>query len=360
MIDSISIKAFKSFPEKKIPCAKLNVFTGLNNSGKSTVLQALRMCDPNQGPYLEGLGYLSEIRSKYSSNQEDIVLSLNKNNEHIAHLKLNENGYQYSNNETLMPFIEYISADRYGPRVALPIIEDDLFNYSVGQYGQYSAHYAKIFENIIVHSDIRNKDSASNTLRHQLIRWMGEVSPGVKLEFDVASRYDSSSIAVDGYRSTNSGFGLSYTLPIVLALLTLTGELGTVDSNNANLPIWFNRIQNTGAILLIENPEAHLHPRGQTNMGRLIALAASTGLQIFLETHSDHLLDGIRIGVKYSNGKLSGEDVKIKYFTKTEATGSEIQDIVLRNDGKIEHWPVGFFDQFSLNLRALSTNNGSN
>lgn len=359
MLDAIHINAFKSFPDKKIHFGRLNVLTGLNNSGKSTVLQALRMCDPNKGPYLEGLGYFSEIRSKYSSSQEDVVLSLEEKGKSIACLKLNSSGHQYTNGEKHLPFIEYISADRYGPRVALPIIEEDLSSFSIGQYGQYSAHYARIFENISVNPDLRHKDSASNTLRHQLIKWMGEVSPGVKLEFDVASRYDSSSIVVDGNRSTNSGFGLSYSLPIVLALLTLTGELGTDDSN-ANLPIWFERIRITGAVLLIENPEAHLHPRGQTNMGRLIALAASVGLQIFLETHSDHLLDGIRLGVKNSNGKLTGGDVKIKYFTKSEESGSEINDVVLRNDGKIVHWPAGFFDQFSLNLRALSANNGSN
>lgn len=359
MLDAISINAFKSFPENKIPFGKLNVLTGLNNSGKSTILQALRMCDPSKGPYLEGLGYFSEIRSKYSSAQEDIVLSLEEEGESVACLKLNASGYKYVIGEKSLPFIEYIGADRYGPRVALPIIEEDLSSFSIGQYGQYSAHYARIFENTSVRADLRHNESAGNTLRHQLTRWMGEVSPGVKLEFDVAARYDSSSIVVDGHRSTNSGFGLSYSLPIVLALLTLTGELGTDDSN-ANLSIWFERLRDTGAVLLIENPEAHLHPRGQTNMGRLIALAASAGLQIFLETHSDHLLDGIRLGVKNSNGKLSGDDVKIKYFTKTEEAGSEIHDLVLRNDGKIEHWPAGFFDQFSLNLRALSTNNGSN
>ncbi|HSD38675.1 MAG TPA: DUF3696 domain-containing protein [Rhodocyclaceae bacterium] len=359
MLDAISINAFKSFPAKTIHFKRLNVLTGLNNSGKSTILQAIRMCDPNKGPYLEGLGYFSEIRSKYSPSQEDVVLSLEKQGSSVACLKLNSQGHQYTKEENDLPLMEYIGADRYGPRVALPIIEEDFSNFSVGQYGQYSAHYAKIFENIIVHPDLRHKDSASNTLRHQLIKWMGEVSPGVKLEFDVASRYDSSSIVVDENRSTNSGFGLSYSLPIVLALLTLTGELGADDSN-VKLPIWYDRIRITGAALLIENPEAHLHPRGQTSMGRLIALAASAGLQIFLETHSDHLLDGIRLGVKNSNGKLIGDDVRIKYFTKTEKFGSEVHDIALRNDGKIEHWPAGFFDQFSLNLRALSTNNGSN
>lgn len=44
--------------------------------------------------------------------------------------------------------------------------------------------------------------------------------------------------------------------------------------------------------MIIENPEAHIHPRGQAEMGRLIALAAAAGMQLFVETHSDHIVNG--------------------------------------------------------------------
>lgn len=369
MLNTISIKSFKSFKNKDISVGRLNILTGLNNAGKSTVLQALRMCASsgiNSGTYLEGLGNYAELRSKYSGQQETISLILkNQNRRKISSVAITEQDFKFSKTKDI-PHFEYVSADRYGPRVSLPIIKGDYSTFSVGEFGECSAHYARIFENSIVSPILRHKGSVSHTLQHQLIQWMGEISPGVKLDFDVATRYDSSSIAVDGNRSTNSGYGLSYSLPIVLALLTLTGEIGADDSN-VNLKNWFEKIKRVGAILVIENPEAHLHPRGQTNMGILITLAAATGLQIFIETHSDHVLDGIRLGVKELNNKeqpdgitLKGSDVKIKFFSKKETVGTEIEEINLLNNGKIERWPAGFFDQFSLNLRALSSKNDSN
>lgn len=51
-------------------------------------------------------------------------------------------------------------------------------------------------------------------------------------------------------------------------------------------------------LVILENPEAHLHPRGQTEMGKLIASVAHSGCQVIVETHSDHLFDGIRIYAK--------------------------------------------------------------
>lgn len=359
MIDCISIFSFKSFPRKDISLGKLTVLTGLNNSGKSTALQALRMCfasATNGSPYIDGLGAYHELRSQFSEINSPITLAAMRESKDLVRLEINAKGHNIKKFKGL-PFFEYISADRYGPRVSLPLMDDDVSHLSVGSFGQYSAHFAQIFENTIVNPTLRYPDSASNTLRHQLVKWVGEISPGVKLDFDVATRYDSSSLAVDGNRSTNSGYGISYTLPIILALLSLTGSVGIDKSNEKTAP-WFKHIGKFGAVLAIENPEAHLHPRGQTNMGKLIALAAAAGLQIIVETHSDHLLDGIRLVVKNSNEAINGENVKIKFFSKSEINGTEIEEIVLRDDGKLDHWPTGFFDQFSINLRSLSVKNG--
>lgn len=359
MIDSISISSFKSFSEKDISLGKLTVLTGLNNSGKSTVLQALRMCfasATHDSPYIEGLGAYQELRSKFSEPNSPILLTAKRESKDLVRLNINSKRHTTKKIKGL-PFFEYISADRYGPRVSLPLMDEDALHLSVGSLGQYSAHFAQIFENTIVHPTLRYPESASNTLRHQLVKWIGEISPGVKLDFDVATKYDSSNLTVNGNRSTNSGYGISYTLPIILALLSLTGNVGSDKLNGRTAP-WFKNIKKSGAVLAIENPEAHLHPRGQTNMGKIIALAAAAGLQIIVETHSDHLLDGIRLAVKNSNDIISGQDVKIKFFSKSEMNGTEIEDIFLRDDGKLDHWPTGFFDQFSINLRSLSLKNG--
>lgn len=357
MIDSLRVSGLKSFTGKTISLRGLTVLTGLNNSGKSTVIQALRMVlshSVDESPYLDGLGGYAELKSQLSPPHEPIELELIDSRKNSTLLRISSTGYEYENKD-ISNFFQYISADRFGPRVGLPIIGDDVSRYSVGSSGQFSAHYASIFENIVVAERLRLSASTSHILRHQLASWMGEIAPGVALNFDVVRKYDASNMLVDGKRSTNSGFGISYTLPIVLALLTMSGSIGEDDSN-PRLTSWFRAMEGKPGILLLENPEAHLHPQGQTSMGRLIALAAAAGVQIVVETHSDHVLDGIRLAVR-QEATVNQGDVTIKFLEKDSNGATQISDIQVNEDGKLDRWPRGFFDQVSINLRALSSKN---
>ena len=112
--------------------------------------------------------------------------------------------------------------------------------------------------------------------------WLGEVSPGVRLATALHPEVNRATLSVRftagraisrRLRPTAVGFGLSYTLPVLVALL-------------ASKP---------GSLVLLENPEAHLHPRGQMAMGDLLARAAAAGIQAVVETHSDHVLNGVRL-----------------------------------------------------------------
>lgn len=134
------------------------------------------------------------------------------------------------------------------------------------------------------------------------------------------------------YRSTNVGFGVTYTLPILVALL-------------ASEP---------GTLILLENPEAHLHPKGQSKIGTLLALAASCGVQIIVETHSDHILNGIRVAA--NKGEINAEDVKLHYFRREIQIDQAVTEVIssrLYQDGGIDKWPDGFFDQAEKDLMEL-------
>ena len=320
-------------------------------------MQSLRMGlahSVEESPYLDGLGGYAELKSQLSPLHAPIELELIDSSKNSTLLRITSTGYEYEKN-AVSNFFQYISADRFGPRVGLPIIGDDISRYSVGSRGQFSAHYASIFENIVVAEQLRHRGSTSHILRHQLASWMGEIAPGVGLDFDVIRKYDASNMLVDGKRSTNSGFGISYTLPIVLALLTMSGSIGEDDSD-ARLTSWFRAMAGKPGILLLENPEAHLHPQGQTSMGRLLALAAAAGVQVVVETHSDHLLDGIRLAVRHE-ASVNKRGVTIKFLEKDSNGVTQISDIQVKEDGKLDRWPRGFFDQVSINLRALSSKN---
>jgi predicted ATPase len=109
-----------------------------------------------------------------------------------------------------------------------------------------------------------------------------------------------------------------------------------------------------GTLILIENPEAHLHPKGQSKMGELLALAASCGVQVVIETHSDHVLNGIRRVVHA--GKLDHNDVQLHYFQRQEKEGQAFTEVVsphIKRSGRIDKWPDGFFDQMEKDLMEL-------
>ena len=102
------------------------------------------------------------------------------------------------------------------------------------------------------------------------------------------------------YRATNVGFGLSYVFPVIVAALAARA----------------------GDLLIIENPEAHIHPKGQMRLGQLLSLAAASGVQVVIETHSDHVLNGIRLAVH--ERKISHEIVRLHFFERAgdQVTGS--------------------------------------
>lgn len=352
MIDQIEINGLKSFRNYPLKLGKLTVLTGLNNSGKSTAMQALRMCVASDAAsvFLPGLGDYSEIKSDFTPPGHPIELK-SSFREGVASLAITAAKVERLGGH-LMPCSQFIAADRYGPRVELPTQQHDASIPTVGEKGEYAAHFASVLENVQITELLRHPNSTSNILKHQLAAWMGEVTPGVKLNFDIQPRYDSSRLEVDGKRATNSGFGISYTLPIILLLLAMTGHEGA-GASDPHEKRWFHALRKNGGLLLVENPEAHLHPKGQTNLGMMFVRAMQAGLQIVVETHSDHLIDGIRLGVRQAESVLE-DDACIRFFEKKSDEESNVQEIKILKNGSLSSWPAGFFDQMTKNLRALS------
>jgi predicted ATPase len=84
----------------------------------------------------------------------------------------------------------------------------------------------------------------------------------------------------------------------------------------------------------------------------LLALVAADGVQLIVETHSDHILNGIRLAVK--KGLLASDKVALHFFARSLKTGeSEVQSPALLQNGKLSNWPTGFFDQWEKSLDEL-------
>ncbi|PEH52031.1 AAA family ATPase [Yersinia kristensenii] len=351
---SVDLNAFKSFVENSISLGPLTILSGLNGSGKSSVIQSIRMtlsASEGNSPFLKGFGGYSDLKSNVALLDNPIVIQLNTKSNDEYRLIIDKNTYRYSGGE-IVKNAEYVSADRLGPQTYLPIMSEGTVGFTIGERGEYVADYYKYFEDIIINDSLLHASISSRKLEHQLMAWMGEISPGVKLIFDRLDNHDISHLEVDSFRATNTGFGISYSLPIILSLLVMSSK-GPVESlSNTRVANWIQQNIINSPIILIENPEAHLHPRGQTAMGELVTRAAASGVQVIVETHSDHFLDGIRIAIKEE--KISSQDVNVKFFNKNKYGISEVTDIKIMKDGSIENWPDGFFDQMYKNLSRLS------
>ena len=83
----------------------------------------------------------------------------------------------------------------------------------------------------------------------------------------------------------------------------------------------------------------------------MFAKAAENDIQLFIETHSDHIINGLRVAVKK---KLINKDkVYLNYFSKTAQKLSSIKRIHVQPEGGLEDWPDGFFDEWDNLLNEL-------
>ena len=197
-------------------------------------------------------------------------------------------------------------------------------------------------------STIPGDDRKHTFLLEQVQLWLNIVSPGAKVSFEKVmvgnrKRYVQSVAYGDKkFKPENVGFGVSDILPVLTTLLT----------------------SRPGDTVIIENPEAHLHPKGQAKMGELLARAAAYGVQLFVETHSDHVINGIRVAV--ADKLIQPGDVNIAFFERREhgvsrddgsvetETYAEVRNIKMDKRGFLSEYPEGFMDEWNKQLLELS------
>ena len=329
MIKEITIKGFKSFFDETIRIAPLTVLTGLNSSGKSSIIQAIRILgnvsNGNSNPLLEGHGSIEELQNQFVKTPFSLEALYDRPNGKESIIKYSAEGH--GNLTDGYPSLIYVSADRFGPQTSIPISSD----YKLGERGENVLNCIDHYWDTLLNPILIHEKSQGETFEFNLGAWLGAISPGVRFKSHILKATDSSYSLFNDHRAKNVGFGLSYTLPIIVALF-----LGTIEKDTA---------------VLIENPEAHLHPKGQTELARLICLAVESGAQIIVETHSDHLFDGIRIFTKQHKG--FAKKVCLNWFELDEDKLTTVESPELQQDGRLSEWPTGLFDQFGINASEL-------
>ena len=369
MISNVRLKNFKGFSEVEIPLRKLNLFAGLNGSGKSSVLQALgllrqsldeRFLEENHlmlNGDLVGLGTGRDLLYQSFDEQEvQIELDVNSNGieaELFWRIQVDldsdvltcDADHTSPDLRTLDIFssgFQFLRADRITPAATYPKSQHSVRQRRfLGARGEFTAHYLREFgENLTVPERMRHtSEPKAASLSAQVNAWMEEFSPGVRVQAEPVPMTDFVRLVFsfrgegtaygDVLRPTNVGFGLTHALPVVVACLAAE----------------------TNSVLIVENPEAQLHPRGQLVIGRLLALSVENGAQVIVETHSDHVLNGIRLAVK--EGLVSAESCCMHFFSRHPGKASDFESPVLGPDGRLSYWPLGFFDQWEQSLDQL-------
>jgi len=362
MITEITIKNFKSLKNIKSKLNSLNILTGLNGVGKSSFLQSFLLIMQStklEKGIIELRGSLTDVGvgrdALYQFAQDEkIVFEIKMNSEQYLwecnyqkdadFLEANNKylGTQITMLQKAAEQFHYINNIRYWPSEIYPISSDVSEKKQIGTKGEYAPYYIYLFGNdYVVPEALRHEKATSKTLLSQINAWMKEISPGVSLQtqsvpyinlITLYYQFDYGNNKTNTFLPKNVGSGISYVIPVILILLTAT----------------------EGKTIIIENPESHIHPRGQVEIGKLIALAAQNGAQVFVETHSDHILNGIRVAVKES--KVDKDKVNILFFDK-ETTEIEqytkITSIKIDKNGSLSDYPDNFMDEWSNQLSKL-------
>lgn len=361
MIESLHLKNFKCFRDQRIPFGGLTVLAGLNGAGKSSTIQAILALhqwwedlqgspNPWRGP-LVNLGSFHEVL--HEGSEDDIFRIDAKFSDGATayyEQRPDRGGGKRGRSDREVPVAHrrdlfYLSADRLGPRPTLPYMEGERAELTpLGKRGEHVLWYLSRMGSVPVDPAVRHPDEAKNTLTNQANAWLGVVSPGAALEVRVIPEADSAvaryryerpaDVPSRPFRAANVGFGVSYALPPIIALLAPKSD----------------SVGPREHLIIIENPEAHIHPAGQTSLSELAARAVAGGSQVILETHSDHVLNGVRLAV--AEGILSPDQVVIHYFER-EGLDVRVTTPMLTETGRLDIWPEGFFDQHERNLSRL-------
>lgn len=373
----IIIKNFKCFEEQEFEFKELTILAGANGSGKSTLIQViliLRQSIENQraplrfskklylNDYYFEAGTSSEIL--FENAKEDIIsfeFFSNENSSLLFECKVNKEeprileiaNYKDTHEReerrnprqriALYGNIDFISADRFGPKLTYKVSNER--NVKVGKYGEFTPFIlnefkAELIEDSNVYFDTNSKKTHS--LFTEVNSWLSFILDGTIIKTEVLDSVNLSLLKITNYPEAelaykspmNMAYGASYVLPIIVSCLSK--KIKSLSNN----------------LVIIENPEAHLHPSAQAKLGQFLAKIANSGVQIIIETHSDHIVNGIRIAIK--DKLINHNKVIINSFSKGSKLGENlVEEIVIDKNGKLNKWPKDFFDQYENDMLKL-------
>lgn len=371
MIDSVTLQNFKCFERLYMPLKPLTLIAGVNGAGKSSIIQSLLLLrqsyidkntDWSEELLLNGdlvnLDCAEDVLFVDAEEDDPKITICVEDGDNEYNFEISpetHDGYAVvttSNNlseakkslSLLQSDFLYLYADRIDPEIRYLMpksskqdsrIGDKKANRSVFRFAQA----INTNEQIAIPS-LKQERASDNSVLRNVSAWINYIMCSnleVKAEEtqkDSEAKYIYTIKNKNGEQKTlsplNVPFGNNYLLPIVLAVLTA--------------PV--------GSLMLIENPESHLHPAAQGRVGEFLSRCAEAGVQIIVETHSDHLMNGIRYACKKK--LIDSDKVEMDLICEDAGNVSHIRKhIELNSEGYVKCWIPGFFDEWENALSRM-------
>lgn len=345
-IEKLKLDDFKCMVNNEIEFRNLTIMTGTNASGKSSVIQALLLYSHALNHKQNGgldvreslgidIGSPTNLISQNARGSDDYDFRIEIDGKGISFSLDKNTGLDLKiHKENAMGRLNicYLSAERMGPRMSYLAGGINKFKYD-GSNAVYLMELAER-KNLKLPKEI-TIDRSIEKFSHQAECWMSLIMGDMRLSTNLDIPKAQAELKIgNGYTNqsvipTMTGFGIGYNFSIVIA--------GLWASTQSNIT------------LIVENPEAHLHPSAQSAIGKFLAIVASCGVQVILETHSEHVVDGARI---QSYCLKRSADMIVNYI-KQQNEAAEIMKLTIEENGELSDWPEGFFDQKKLDLRQL-------
>ena len=369
MITNLTLENFKCFDKEDFfDLSKVNLFVGYNGRGKSTVVQSLLLLCQSQchygdlqtlevnGDYVQ-LGLFEDLVSDKNTEKNPIRFVIKTNQKEgkeicLGYEEKEDRERQGSVCELIVDGTDYLvkkarSLDASRPEGDIHAIDryPDAVNaiFQTCNYVAAERRGPSLYEekcDLLPNNPLgRNGQNVLNAiaknkrLKDNINRWVDFIMTGGGLMLDGETK-DSAVLSLNlsmpntdkDIKAINCGFGYSYVLSIVVNALTM--EKGT---------------------LIIENPEAHLHPLAQIRLTELLSSILQKDIQIFIETHSEHIVNGFRICALRKDFPLNHDELNIYFFDQDYT----IQHLVVEPNGRIKNWPKGFFDQYEWEMTEI-------
>lgn len=327
-IKKLELKNFKCYSEIEFEFGEVNVISGKNSSGKSTIIQSIlifnnsinkELLDLQNMKNINLIGF-KEVLNQNEENAEEFSVSINSNiieyKEAFSDNNRPINNICTVNTESNLKTedlkVIYLGAERTLSSIQIPKIQSK--SYIPNSNNEHLADYLYI----------NDQGLRPNSIKKKLEKYLIDLE-FINEKIDIRPSGRVYQLLIDNKEVEHVGVGVKYVIPLLLSALS-----------------------NENSVIIIENPEIHMHPRAQTKLiSQLVEICKNNNNQLVFETHSDHVINEIRLQVK--NNIINNEKAKI-YFIGDQV---QVREIEIDSSGKLNRRVDGFFDEFEKQLGKL-------